>query len=167
MKEIITNNFQETQEAAKDFIRQILKNPQKRERALVIALEGDLGSGKTTFAQGIAKALGIKENITSPTFVLIKKYEITPPQPSPYIRGGRREGLKSLFHIDCYRIGKSWQLQELGFEEIINNPQNIVAIEWPEKISEILPKDRITIKFEGMDENKRKLSVIMNKMAIS
>lgn len=153
MKEIITNSFSETQKEAKNFIRQILINSQKRERALIIALEGDLGSGKTTFAQGLAKGLGVKEQITSPTFVLIKRH--------PLKFQDSRFKFQEFYHIDCYRIEKFWQLQELGFEEIINNPQNIVAIEWPEKISEILPRGAIKIKFEFINEDKRK--IILNR----
>ncbi|KKR03900.1 MAG: P-loop hydrolase [Parcubacteria group bacterium GW2011_GWF2_39_13b] len=155
MKKIITNNFEETQNLAKDFMGQILGKLEQRGRALVIVLEGDLGGGKTTFTQGLAQGLEIKENLASPTFVLIKSYRITPPQPSPYRRGGRREGLKNLYHIDCYRLNKP-------FEEIINNPQNIVVIEWPEKIAEILPKDAIKIKFEFIDENRRKVVIEKN-----
>lgn len=153
-KEIIINNFEETQNLAKDFMGQILGKPEQRDRALVIALEGDLGGGKTTFAQGLAQGLGIKENLASPTFVLIKKYDI-PISHSPSAN-------RYLYHIDCYRLNKAWQMQELGFEEIINSPQNIVAIEWPEKIAEILPKDKITIKFEFIDENKRKITIEKN-----
>lgn len=172
MKEIITNSFEKTQELAQKFIGDILSLPQKTGKAIILALEGDLGSGKTIFAQGLAKGVGIKDFITSPTFVLIKSYRITPPQPSPYIkpsssrrtviasqlrRGGRMKGLKNFYHIDCYRIEKHWQMQELGFEEIINNSENLVVIEWPEKIAEILPKDVIKIKFEFIDENRRKI----------
>lgn len=168
MKKIITISHENTQETARNFIGEILKRKNKG-RAIVIAIEGDLGAGKTTFTQGMAKAIGIKDNITSPTFVLIKKYEVTPPQSSPYVkpalpviapqlrRGGEKEGFKNLFHIDCYRIEKPWQLQELGFEEIISNPKNIIVIEWPEKIAEILPDDAIKIKFEFIEENKRKI----------
>jgi len=158
----ITNSADGTKDLAKNLVRDILMRGTKTQ-AVIVALEGDLGSGKTTFAQGLAKGLGVKENITSPTFVLMKKYKITSLQPSSYIRGGRRERLgqgarfRLLFHIDCYRIEKSWQLQELGFEEIISDPENIVVIEWAEKIAEILPKNKITIKFEFMDENKRKI----------
>lgn len=156
-EEIITNNPEETQKLARKFAGDILSSRKKTEKALIIALLGDLGSGKTTFAQGMAQGFGIEENINSPTFVLIKSYRITPPQPSPYIKGGRREGLKNFYHIDCYRLNKAWQMQELGFEEIINNSQNIVAIEWPEQITEILPEDKSIIKFEFVDENKRKI----------
>jgi tRNA threonylcarbamoyladenosine biosynthesis protein TsaE len=157
METFITNNFEETRGVAQNFIRQFLTKAKKSKKAAVIALEGDLGSGKTTFTQGLAKGLGIEENITSPTFVLMKRYDTGVADES--LRQGANS--RSLFHIDCYRIEKAWQLQELGFEEIINNPENIVAIEWPERISEILPQDAIKIKFEFVDEQRRK--IIINK----
>jgi tRNA threonylcarbamoyladenosine biosynthesis protein TsaE len=87
--------------------------------------------------------------ITSPTFVLMKKY--------PVKTSNFQLLTSNFYHMDCYRIEKAWQMQELGFEEIINNHRNIIAIEWPEKISEILPEDKVVIKFEFIDENKRKI----------
>lgn len=148
-EEIITSNPEETQKLARKFAGDILSSRKKTEKALIIALLGDLGSGKTTFAQGMAQGFGIKENLTSPTFGLIKKYNI-PISHSPSAN-------RYLYHIDCYRLNKAWQMQELGFEEIINNSQNIVAIEWAEQITEILPEDKSIIKFEFVDENKRKI----------
>jgi tRNA threonylcarbamoyladenosine biosynthesis protein TsaE len=164
MKEIITNSFEETQELARKFIGDILSMSQKTGKTIILALEGDLGSGKTTFTQGLARGFGVKDNLASPTFVLIKEYKIRIVgkilrQKLHEARKGLLQGasFRSLFHIDCYRLNKPWQMQELGFEEIINNPQNIVVIEWPEKIAEILPEDAIKIKFEFIDENKRKI----------
>ena len=116
----------------------------KRKNALILALSGNLGSGKTTFVQGFLRAAGIRRKITSPTFVLIKNYKI------------QTENYKRVYHIDCYRIKKSKELLDLGLKEILNNPENIVLIEWPERIKKILPKDLIWIKFKhGEKENKR------------
>jgi len=150
-KEVVTNNFEETQKLGRDFVKKLLESAEKRDGTIVVALEGDLGSGKTTFVQGMAQGLGIKEQITSPTFVLIKKHRI-----KIQVSGFK---FQDFYHIDCYRIDKPWQLQELGFEEIINDPRNIVAIEWAEKASKILPEDRIVIKFERVDENKRRITI--------
>ena len=123
--------------------------------ALVLALSGDLGSGKTTFVQGFLRAAGIRKKITSPTFVLIKNYPITNYQLPNY---------QNIHHIDCYRIKKPKELSGLGLKEILNNPENIVLIEWPGIIKKILPacagrpKDSIWIKFEhGEKANKRVL----------
>jgi len=155
MREIITNNFQETQKFGQELTREFLVEKGPRKQAITITLEGDLGAGKTTFIQGLAKGLGIKEQITSPTYVLVKKYKIPASDSLPVFR--------YFYHLDCYRIEKSWQISELGFEEIINNPQNIVAIEWPERIAEILPEDKIVIKSEGIDEDKRKIIIKNNQ----
>jgi tRNA threonylcarbamoyladenosine biosynthesis protein TsaE len=126
---------------------------QKRTRsknALIIALAGDLGAGKTTFVQGFLRGLGIKKKITSPTFVLIKKFVIS---VNPRINLFKPA---AVYHIDCYRIKKLAELLQLGIKEIFNNPKNIVLIEWPEKIKRILPKNIIWIKFKyGEKSNYR------------
>ncbi len=125
------------QKVGKYLSNEILKEILENKKAIVIGLEGDLGSGKTTFVQGIAKGLGIKGKITSPTFVIMKKYDF-------------------LYHIDCYRI-KSKDLLELDFKEIIKQSGNIVVIEWAERIKKVLPKDVIWMKFEYLDKDKRKI----------
>jgi tRNA threonylcarbamoyladenosine biosynthesis protein TsaE len=113
----------------------------------VICLIGDLGGGKTTFAQGLALGLGIKEKITSPSFVLIKKYKI--PKKS-----------KILYHIDCYRLRTTQDILDLGFEEIISQKNAFVVVEWADKIKKILPKKRLEIKFTYAGKNKRKISFL-------
>jgi len=125
------------QKVGKYLSNEILKEILENKKAIVIGLEGDLGSGKTTFVQGIAKGLGIKGKITSPTFVIMRKYDF-------------------LYHIDCYRI-KSKDLLELDFKEIIKQSGNIVVIEWAERIKKVLPKDVIWMKFEYLDKDKRKI----------
>ncbi len=118
-----------------------------RGQALVLALQGDLGSGKTTFTQGLAKSLIIKQRITSPTFVITKRFKI---QDSRF---------KNLYHIDCYRLNKPEEILNLGWQEIIANPKNIVVIEWPEKIKKFLPKNTIYLKFKFINENQRYISL--------
>ena len=125
---------------AKDILKQL---PAKQ--AQIFALQGDLGSGKTTFTQGLAKGLGIKEKITSPTFIVMRKYAI------------KHKHFKNFYHFDCYRLEKPEEILELGFEEIINNPQNIVAIEWPKKIKSHLPENIIMVKFKVGHNNKREI----------
>jgi len=136
-KEVIIQSAKEMQKVGKYLANEISKEILDNKKAIVIGLEGDLGSGKTTFVQGIAKGLGIKEKITSPTFVIMKKYDF-------------------LYHIDCYRI-KSKDLLELDFKEIIKQSGNIVVIEWAERIKKVLPKDVIWMKFEYLDKDKRKI----------
>ncbi len=109
-----------------------------RTKAAVIGLIGELGSGKTVFAQGFAKGLGIKEKIVSPTFILM-----------------RRHG--NFYHFDCYRIKNPKEILDLGWREIINNPQNIVLIEWADRIEKILPKNYLKIRLGHLNKNKRKI----------
>ncbi len=116
-------------------------------KAQALGLEGDLGGGKTTFLQGFAKGLGIKEKITSPTFVIMKKFHVPCPK------------LQVFYHVDCYRIQKPKEILNLGFKEIISNPRNIVAIEWADKIKKILPKNTTWLKFEFIGKNKRKIII--------
>lgn len=119
-------------------------NPKKT--AIVFGLEGNLGTGKTTFLQGFAMGLGIKEKILSPTFVILKRFKIKDLR------------FKNFYHIDCYRIQKSKELLDLGFKKIISNPQNIIAIEWADRIRKILPKTTLMLKFKFLDKNKRLIS---------
>ncbi len=125
-------------ELAKEILRRSL-------RVSIIALRGDLGSGKTTFLQGFARGLLIKERILSPTFVIMRKFKI----PS--------SGFDFFYHFDCYRLKRPKELLELGFKEIIQG-NNIVALEWPEKVEKALPRKSLKIKFETIGENKRKIS---------
>ncbi|MBU0708862.1 tRNA (adenosine(37)-N6)-threonylcarbamoyltransferase complex ATPase subunit type 1 TsaE [Patescibacteria group bacterium] len=106
----------------------------------IIGLIGELGSGKTTFVQGLAKELGIKERVISPTFVLIRQYQ------SPKF---------SLYHVDLYRIDRPGELKTLGLEEIWYHPQNIVIIEWAEKAKALLPQETIYLMFEYKSKSER------------
>lgn len=146
-EKIKTNSAEETRKVAAKFAWQILRHKPGK-RAVVLELKGELGSGKTTFLQGFARGLGIKEKILSPTFILMKKFQI----PS--------SKLSYFYHIDCYRLKKEKDLESLGFKEIIKNPENIIAIEWPEKIKKSLPKNIIKIKFRHSTENQRTLTII-------
>ncbi|MEK7451626.1 MAG: tRNA (adenosine(37)-N6)-threonylcarbamoyltransferase complex ATPase subunit type 1 TsaE [Patescibacteria group bacterium] len=117
--------------------------------ALVLALAGELGAGKTAFAQGFLKGIGVKKKIASPTFVLIKNYKL------------KIKNYKLAYHIDCYRIHKPEELLRLGLKEILNNSQNIVLIEWPERIKKILPKNSVWLKFEHAEKiNERKITLV-------
>jgi len=111
----------------------------------VIALSGDLGAGKTTFTQGFAEALGIKDKIISPTFVLIRQHPI--PNSD-----------KTLFHIDLYRL-EEINFKETGIQEIIDSPNNIVLIEWAEKAKDQLPENTLWINFKNLEENKREIQI--------
>lgn len=145
MKEIVTNSREETITFAQNLAKEILAGKNR-----VIALYGDLGSGKTTFVQGLAEGLGIKKRIISPTFIIVRSY------PFDKLRAGKL-GVRSFYHIDLYRIDSKKDLEALGLLEILEGPQNIVAIEWAEKIKHLLPENRIDIYFEYLDEDKREI----------
>jgi len=140
----LTTNPSQTKKLGEILAKEILRTKIKK-TAFIIGLEGDLGGGKTTFLQGFAKGLGIKEKILSPTFVILKRFKV---------QDGR---FKDFYHIDCYRIKKSKEILDLGFKEIISNPKNIVALEWADRIRKILPKNSIILKFEFIGQNKRKI----------
>jgi len=163
-----TNSAEQTQKLGEKIAKKILGAPQKSE-AVVLGLRGDLGGGKTTFLQGFAKGLGIREKILSPTFVIMKCFHL------PSLRAKRSnlktgllrrlrpprndEAFTDFYHIDCYRLKNYKDILELGFREIIKNPKNIVAIEWPEKIEPALPEDIILIKFKFINDTTRELTI--------
>jgi len=143
------------------------KAPQQQ-GALVIGLCGELGSGKTTFVQGFVREFGIRDRITSPTFVLMKRYSI--PQilqkkfqvssPPCFAERGRGFKFQDLYHIDCYRLESAKDLLDLGLEDTIKNPENIILIEWPEKIKKALPRNSIFLKFLFIDDKKREIRTL-------
>lgn len=121
--------------------------------ALVIALQGDLGAGKTTFTQGFARGLGIRRRTASPTFVIMRKFLIP-------ARTRQKNHFKHLYHIDAYRLKKQAALKALGFKELLADPSAIVVIEWPENIKRLLPRETAWLKFRcGKKENERIIAV--------
>ena len=153
-KTVITNSAEET----KAFGASLVKNLQG---VNVIALHGELGSGKTTFAQGMAAALGIKRRIISPTFIIVRSYIVKSDKPArnTSVAGGQKVKSKNLFHVDLYRIQSESELEGLGIMEIVEDQENLVVIEWADKMGELLPEKRIDIRFEYIDEEKRKISI--------
>lgn len=135
MKQYISTSEEETRKIARKLARDI--------KTGIIALTGELGAGKTTFVQGFAKGLGIKDKIISPTFVLIRQHPI--PNTN-----------RTLYHIDLYRLN---DFTELGLKEIMGDPNNIVLIEWAEKIEKNLPKKTMRITLQKIAENKRLINL--------
>ena len=140
---IISKSLKETEKVAKEFLAKIIVKNENG--ASIVGLYGDLGSGKTAFTQEAAKCLGVKETVTSPTFVIEKIYKLD------------HQNFDHLIHIDAYRLGSGNELLNLGWEEIAKNPKNIIFIEWPEKVAEILPKDIEKIHFTFIGENSREI----------
>ena len=124
-------------------------------RATVLALRGDLGAGKTTFVQGFMKALGVKHRITSPTFVIFRKYPL-----KSHVSNVARQMFNNAYHFDLYRIHKPKELLDLGFQKILKDPHAIVLIEWPERVKKILPKNIILLNFKhGKNEKERIINI--------
>lgn len=119
---IITHSAKETQKIADDFAKVV-------QDSAVLCLYGDLGAGKTTFVQGFAKGLGINKRLISPTFIIVRQYDL-------------ESSIKNFYHIDLYRVQSKDDLKELGLKEILENKHNMVAIEWAEKLGPLLPKER-------------------------
>lgn len=151
---IITHSLAETEAFAARWLEQVMSKSDLtkggRGGACVVGLYGDLGSGKTAFTQAVAKLLGIAENVTSPTYVIEKIYPIH----------SLPTGFKHLIHIDAYRLEKSAELAHLGWGEIIKDPQNLILIEWPERVADIMPADHIRLKFTFIDETTREIEVL-------
>ncbi len=139
-KTFTTNSAKETQALVNEILSLINSN--------VIGLIGDLGAGKTTFVQGLAKHLGIDTPITSPTFMILKSYSIK-----------NHPKFKKLIHIDAYRVNSWDEIVTTGIGDIWNNPENLVVIEWAENIKDMLPQSTNFINFEHKGENTRTISL--------
>ncbi len=112
--------------------------------ASILALSGDLGAGKTTLTQAIAAALGIEDNIVSPTFVIMKLY-------------APKTGWKQLVHIDAYRLNSAAELEKLGWNELIADPGNLILIEWPEQVPGIIPERAMKVSLKHVSEEEREI----------
>ena len=187
-QEFLTDSPEKTKKLG-EILAQSLMN------SVLICLSGDLGGGKTTFAQGFAAGLGIKEKITSPSFVLMKRYEISgifshsrPDRESrsqllildsrfPARNASQSLGLRwrarrgndkqkkkfrFFYHFDCYRLNNPKEILALGWEDIVEDKNNIILVEWADKIAGYLPQGRIEIKFEILEEGKREIRVMSN-----
>lgn len=151
MKTYHSFSSDETKKFGADLAKELIRDKRhgNQKNALILALKGDLGTGKTTFAQGFLRGLGVKGRVNSPTFVLMKRFKL------------KNRRFRNAYHIDCYRVKKSAELSSLGLKEIFSNSENIVLIEWPERISRILPKKRINLVFNHeKDTRMRKIKVI-------
>ena len=110
----------------------------------VLTLDGDLGAGKTVFSRGFARGLGITEPVSSPTYTIIQEYPL--PQSG------------MLFHLDLYRISNSASALAFGVDEYINDPECYALIEWPERIADILPPGRISVRIRHLSDTEREIS---------
>jgi tRNA threonylcarbamoyladenosine biosynthesis protein TsaE len=146
MEKITTVDFKETENLGLLNAQKILSQ-EVIEKPVVIVLNGELGAGKTTFLQGFAKGLDIKQKIQSPTFLIMNRFRI------------RSEKFKNFYHFDCYRLDSEKDLEFLDFKKIISDPENIICIEWGNKIKKVLPKNTIKIDFKVLKNNNRQISI--------
>jgi len=140
MKIIISKSEKDTQKVAKEVAQNLLEGD-------VLALIGDLGGGKTTFVKGMASYFKVKEEIQSPTFNLIKEYNL------------KRNGLKKLYHMDMYRLESPEEVKNLGLFEIFDDFNGISVIEWANNIKSFLPKRTKFIEFDFIDGKTRKIII--------
>lgn len=140
--EIFTDSAEATQEAGRKLSSSLAKGD-------VVALKGDLGAGKTTFIQGIAKGLGIKERVTSPTFIIMRTYD------------AKSSGYDNFYHVDLYRLERNLEaeIDNLGLGDIIKSGKSIVVIEWAEKIAGFLPDNTRWINIKHIEGDKRKIII--------
>ena len=146
---LTTTSTSATQKAARILAEELKASALSAKGALVLALEGDLGGGKTTFTQGFARGLGIKEKVASPTFVLMKIYKIS----------GRSTHFERFVHIDAYRLDHPRELVHLGWRDLVQNPHAIILVEWASKVKKLIPKEAVHIRFAFVDKKTRTITV--------
>lgn len=146
MEKIITNNEKETI----SFGQKLGKTCRGGE---VFVLSGNLGAGKTKLLQGLAKGLGVKERVNSPTFNILKIYKITEN------KNLLKQGIKVFCHIDAYRLESEKDLISLGISEFFSQSEVVTAIEWAEKVKKIWPKNARVIKIKSLTEKKREINI--------
>lgn len=164
----ISHSEKETQKIGEELMKELL--PELQNKSVVFALQGELGAGKTQFAKGVARALGITQTISSPTFVLVKEYPFSgAPLLHSSIATKNSETMKQLnngvlYHIDTWRMQEEKELADLGFEKMIR-PGNVIVVEWVEKVGtllEQLKKNALTwVSIEGRDD-QREIKIVRN-----
>jgi len=128
-----------------------MKEKLRRRHALIIALIGELGAGKTTFVKGFARGLHIAGRILSPTFTLLKVH----PLEAKYY--------SFLYHVDCYRITARDVKRALGWEKLLKDRRSIVVVEWADRIKKLLPKRRIDVFFSCSNKTSRTLKMVFHE----
>ena len=141
--EIISTSVEQTAGVARDILASL--KPHK-DHATLVCLRGDLGSGKTTFTQQLSKMLHVSETVVSPTFVIAKFYDLLDQK------------WNRLVHIDAYRMESAAEINQIGFQYELEDPTNLIIVEWPELIAEAIPDWARFIDFEFVSEGERKIS---------
>lgn len=143
---LVSQSPNDTQAIAAKLADRLLSASSGRLQATVVALHGELGTGKTTFTQGFTRALKIATKPKSPTFILAKQYSV----PGTSL---------SLWHLDCYRLAGRRDLISLDLHSLFTDPKNIMLIEWPERIGDGLPRDHVEVHLAHKGGNKREITI--------
>jgi tRNA threonylcarbamoyladenosine biosynthesis protein TsaE len=152
---MLSTSLEMTAQIAQDVVKKVQEGTAAK-KATIVALSGDLGSGKTAFVQAVARALGVQETVTSPTFIIEKIYQLKLAEKKDAKKTAAN--FSHLIHIDAYRLESGRELKHLGWNEIVADPGNLIFVEWPEKIADIIPKEVLTISFTFIDEKTREIS---------
>lgn len=144
----VTCSPEETQAVAASLIHLLMGKQGVRGTSTIVALRGDLGAGKTVFVKGAAKALGVTETVTSPTFVVERRY----PLPEGVV-------WRNLVHIDAYRLENEDELYALGWERVATDPGNLIMIEWPGQVGFGVPERAVWVDIEHLDEGTRRIMI--------
>lgn len=131
---VVSHSEKETYEIAKDIASQ-LKGGE------TLSLTGDLGAGKTLFTKGLADTLDISHTITSPTFVVMKVYQVT----------AEHNDISTLCHVDAYRLTSGHDLEDIGIKDYLDDKHAVTVIEWAKRVTDIIPNNAIWIHFEHGD----------------
>ncbi len=157
MKSYVSHSLEETAAIAQEIIGVLALRSERSSVATVVGLSGHLGAGKTAFTKAAARILGVTEEITSPTFVIMKMYPVT------------HSIWKKLVHIDAYRLEQGKELVVLKFDELANDPANLIFIEWPENVKGALGESilsaTITFSIPSSKENERTIGYVESPTA--
>lgn len=128
--------------------KQTFRHFRRKRTASVMGLYGELGSGKTALVKELAALIGVTETIQSPTFVIMKAYDVP------------HAVYKRLIHVDAYRLASGEELLALGFRDVLRDRKNLILVEWADRVSDALPKNHLKIFFEFVDDYTRKVTLI-------
>lgn len=156
-----THSAEETREVGRNFAYTL-------KPGALVCFEGDLGAGKTTFIQGVLEGLGAEKPFVSPTFILMKQYDLPPSQKSLGQKSdfqsevGLPESnelpIRRVYHADAYRLGTP-EFREIGFEEWIADQDGVTLLEWPKRIEELLPEKYTMVQIESVSETERRIEI--------
>lgn len=137
----VTGSAEETKELAREFAG-------KLKAGITLCLFGELAAGKTTFTQGLGEYFGISR-MTSPTYVIVAEYPLKTTH----------DHIKTLYHIDLYRLTSRWETKAFDMDEIWSDPANLTVIEWPDRLEDYLPKSRYEIRFKNLGVSSREINI--------